>query len=495
MMSLRRGLPPKPEKKNKNQGVNVHHQHAASASAVETKKGKMAERTGAVEKKSVSLLQVLIDLDDHFLKASESAHEVSKMLEANRMHYHSNFADNRGHIDHSARVMRVITWNRSFKGMPNRDDWKDDFDNDEWETHATVLDKMLAWEKKLYEEVKAGELMKIDYQRKVALLNKQKKRGASPESIEKTKAAVSHLHTRYIVDMQSMDSTVHEIQRLRDEQLYPKLVELVDEMAKMWETMYSQHDSQLKVVTDIRSLDVSTTARETSEHHHGRTVQLYDVAREWHSQLQKLISHQKEYIQALNSWLKLNLIPIESNLKEKVSSPPRVHRPPIQALLVTWHEYMEKLPDELAKSAIQSFSGVINTIMLLQQEELKQKEKCEETRREYVKRSRAFEDWYHRYSQKRAQLGEDVEGENPEAGNQKDLVAERKFVVDSLKTKLDDEIEAHQRLCRQVREKTLGSLKSHLPELFRAMSDFALASSDMYRSLGSIPAAHNSELD
>ncbi|ONK62836.1 uncharacterized protein A4U43_C07F8630 [Asparagus officinalis] len=229
MMSLRRGLPPKPEKKNKNQGVNVHHQHAASASAVETKKGKMAERTGAVEKKSVSLLQVLIDLDDHFLKASESAHEVSKMLEANRMHYHSNFADNRGHIDHSARVMRVITWNRSFKGMPNRDDWKDDFDNDEWETHATVLDKMLAWEKKLYEEVKAGELMKIDYQRKVALLNKQKKRGASPESIEKTKAAVSHLHTRYIVDMQSMDSTVHEIQRLRDEQLYPKLVELVDE--------------------------------------------------------------------------------------------------------------------------------------------------------------------------------------------------------------------------------------------------------------------------
>ena len=70
--------------------------------------------------------------------------------------------------------------------------------------------------------------MKFEYQRKVALLNKQKKRGANPESIEKTKAAVSHLHTRYIVDMQSMDSTVHEIQRLRDDQLYPKLLELVE---------------------------------------------------------------------------------------------------------------------------------------------------------------------------------------------------------------------------------------------------------------------------
>lgn len=59
-----------------------------------------------------------------------------------------------GHIDHSARVMRVITWNRSFRGIPNEDDGKDDFDSEEHETHATVLDKLLAWEKKLYDEVK-----------------------------------------------------------------------------------------------------------------------------------------------------------------------------------------------------------------------------------------------------------------------------------------------------------------------------------------------------
>jgi hypothetical protein len=70
--------------------------------------------------------------------------------------------------------------------------------------------------------------MKLEYKRKVALLNKQKKRGASAESLEKTKAAVSHLHTRYIVDMQSMDSTVSEVNQIRDQQLYPKLVDLVD---------------------------------------------------------------------------------------------------------------------------------------------------------------------------------------------------------------------------------------------------------------------------
>lgn len=70
--------------------------------------------------------------------------------------------------------------------------------------------------------------MKFEYQRKVNSLNKLKKRGLNSDALEKAKATVSHLHTRYIVDMQSMDSTVSEISRLRDEQLFPKLVQLVD---------------------------------------------------------------------------------------------------------------------------------------------------------------------------------------------------------------------------------------------------------------------------
>lgn len=472
----------------KKQGGMVHHQHAVSTGVLETKKGKLAASAS-----NVSLLQVLVDLDEHFLRASMSAHDVSKMLEATRMHYHSNFADNRGHIDHSARVMRVITWNRSFKGVPYANDGKDDFDNDEWETHATVLDKMLAWEKKLYDEVKAGEIMKFEYQRKVALLNRQKKRGANPESIEKTKAAVSHLHTRYIVDMQSMDSTVSEIQHLRDDQLYPRLVDLVDGMEKMWESMFFHHDSQLKVVIDLRVLDILNAPKETSENHYSRTVQLYEFAKAWQLQFQKLIGHQKEYILALNSWLKLNLKPIESSLKEKVSSPPRAHHPPIQTLLYAWNDQLEKLPDDLAKSAISSFSAVINTIILLQQEELKLKDKCEETRREHTKKSRAFEDWLHRYSQRRAGPGAGGDAENAEAGNVKDPVAERKYLVDSLKTKLDDDIEAYQKICKQVREKTLGSLKTHLPELFRAMSDFAMSSSDMYKKLRAVSLAQDRE--
>ncbi|KAF5743254.1 Golgin subfamily A member 4 [Tripterygium wilfordii] len=436
---------------------------------------------------SVNLMQVLSEIDDQFLKASECAQEVSKMLEATRLHYHSNFADNRGQIDHSARVMRVITWNRSLKGIPNSEGARDELDSEEYETHATVLDKILAWEKKLYEEVKQGEYMKLEYQKKVAQLQRQKKKGVSAESMEKTKAAVSHLHTRYIVDMQSMDSTVSEVNRLRDEQLYPKLVALVDGMAKMWTSMCTYHDSQLKIVTDLKSLDIAHAPKETTKHHHERTIQLLNVIEGWSSQFEKLVSHKKQYIQGLNSWLKLNLIAIESSLKEKISSPPRPQNPPIQRLLSSWHDCLEKLPDELAKSAISSFAAVIKTIIIHQEEEMKLKEKCEETRKEFFRKSQALDEWNQKHPQQNTTSNE-IDGEE---SIPKEPVSEKQFVVESLRKRLEDEVEAHQKHCLQVREKSLGSLKIRLPEIFRAMSDYAHACSDNYERLSSITQSRN----
>lgn len=68
-----------------------------------------------IVKGNINLLQIFMELDDHFLKASESAHEVSKMLEATRLHFHSNFADNRGtRLDFIIKfiVHRSIIWRK-----------------------------------------------------------------------------------------------------------------------------------------------------------------------------------------------------------------------------------------------------------------------------------------------------------------------------------------------------------------------------------------------
>ncbi|XP_030526148.1 protein ALTERED PHOSPHATE STARVATION RESPONSE 1 [Rhodamnia argentea] len=449
---------------------------ALAANSVKKGKGGMA---------NISLAQIFLELDDQFLKASESAHEVSKMLEANRLHYHSNFADNRGHMNHSDRVMRVITWNRSFRGLPNADDVKDDFDSEEHETHATVLDKLLAWEKKLYDEVKAGELLKYAYQKKIAALNKQKDRGTHSESLEKTKAAVSHLHTRYIVDMQSMDSTVSEIKRLRDEQLYPKLVQLVDGMAKMWDAMRMYHESQFKIVKNLAYVEVDQATKETSEHHHERTVQLFKVVEDWHVQFVSLMENQKKYIKALKNWLKLNVIPIESSFREKVSSPPRNENPPIQKLVHAWDENLDKLPDELARSAIHNFRAVLEAIVHHQVDEMKLKEKCEETKRELNRKTRSLEEWRQKSMQHRTPPDE-MDPDRALDDRHINVIAEKEVTVEVLKKRLEEEEDAYRRQCRQVREKTLVSFKNRLPELFGALSRFAVSSSGLYGHLRSL---------
>jgi hypothetical protein len=98
-------LPPKHPKKKKGKGKakaktkEAHHQHTESAPPVtlvagwgKAGHGKVAPAEAAAPR--VDLLRVLKEIDDSFLRASESAKEVSTLLEANRMHYHSNFADN-----------------------------------------------------------------------------------------------------------------------------------------------------------------------------------------------------------------------------------------------------------------------------------------------------------------------------------------------------------------------------------------------------------------
>lgn len=72
-------------------------EETAEGKQIEHSKMAPAEyRRGMKAGPSVSLMQILHVFDDHFLKASESTQDVTKMLESTKLRYHSNFADNRG---------------------------------------------------------------------------------------------------------------------------------------------------------------------------------------------------------------------------------------------------------------------------------------------------------------------------------------------------------------------------------------------------------------
>lgn len=253
-------------------------------------------------------------------------------------------------------------------------------------------------------------------------------------------------------------------------------------MATMWENMKKEHLNQSMSVMALKNLDISQCPKETSERHHKHTDQLWAIAREWHSQFGKLMNHQKEYIRALNSWLTLNLVPIDNNLKEKVSSPQRPQNPPIQSLLHAWHDFLDKLPDEQAKTAILNFSAVIETILQFQAEEMELQAKCEETRKDLNRKTRQYEDWYNKFMQRRTPPDEI----DPNRSHDKDLITERQIAIEVVRKKLEEEEDAYEKQCTQVRQKSLNTLRSRLPELFKEMAEFSVVCSNMYRRLRSI---------
>ena len=111
------------------------------------------------------------------------------------------------------------------------------------------------------------------------------------------------------------------------------------------------------------------------------------------------------------------------------------------------------------------------------------KEKCEDTKKELTRKRRQFEDWYNKYMQRK--IPDELDPDRAEGNTSKDAIAEKQFAVEVLKKRLEEEEEAYQMQSRHVREKSLASLRTHLPELFRALSDFAFSCSEMYKDMQS----------
>ena len=145
----------------------------------------------------------------------------------------------------------------------------------------------------------------------------------------------------------------------------------------------------------------------------------------------------KMYIGALNNWLRLNLIPIESNLKEKVSSPPKTIVPPIYDLLQAWHSNLDQLPFTIALQIIKSFAAIIQKISAKQQEELKQKKVYEDAQAEFDRKNKAYEEIEAKYLSeiKRSEENDGVQTEP----NNKDPLTERKIALDILEKRAKEE--------------------------------------------------------
>lgn len=356
-------------------------------------------------------LSSIKDIEHRFFRASESGREVSRMLEANKISigyseargrspgtaFLETFTPNccRGRtalVSHepSQHVTKIITWNRSTSSRssssrsPLATASKDDNDYSGSEfveefcmiagSHSSTLDRMYAWERKLYDEVKSSECIRKEYDRRCDQLRHQFAKDLSTQVIDKTRSVIKDLHSRIRVALHAVDSISKRIEKMRDEELQPQLIELIQGLIRMWKAMLECHHAQY--ITISLAYHAKSFVRTPQG----------DAKREIMAQLQHeiecfglsfadWINSHNSYVEALNGWLQNCIMQSREKSKgRRAFSPRRVLAPPIIVLGRDWSAGIKDLPFEELSDAIKTFLNALHHSFEQHAEEQEKKE-------------------------------------------------------------------------------------------------------------------------
>lgn len=86
--------------------------------------------------------------------------------------------------------------------------------------------------------MQSGEKVRIAYDKKCKQLRNQDVKGDDPSAVDKTRAAIRDLHTQIKVSIHSIEAISKRIETLRDEELQPQLVELIQGYVTQFLTLF-----------------------------------------------------------------------------------------------------------------------------------------------------------------------------------------------------------------------------------------------------------------
>ncbi|EAZ05191.1 hypothetical protein OsI_27389 [Oryza sativa Indica Group] len=176
--------------------------------------------------------------------------------------------------------------------------------------HTSTLDKLYAWEEKLYDEVKVNSAICRRYDEKCKQLRDQESRGKNQILVDFTRATVKDLHSRILVAIQKIDFISKNIEDIRDKELQPQLDELIRSLTRMWETMLECHHLQLaimKLVSSKRSVKLSFQSESECQDALLLSAKLIKLC----SDFQNWVASHKVYLSSLNLWLHKCMKPLK----------------------------------------------------------------------------------------------------------------------------------------------------------------------------------------
>ncbi|VFQ88174.1 unnamed protein product [Cuscuta campestris] len=412
-----------------------------------------------VSSKGKDLLEIIKELDEYFLKAADAGGQVSLLLEVP-----------------CGRSLGPKLW--AFGSSPKWNGFRrccdDSITNgmsgggggcavNATSSHCSTVERLCAWEKKLYLEVKNAEALKLEHEKKVSQLRRLEMRRGDYVKTEKAKKEVEKLESQIMVASQAIETTSSEILKLRESELYPQLVNLVKGLMQMWRSMYESHQVQTHIVEQLKyfSTAAAHSSDPTSEIHRQSALQLELQVQQWHHSFCSLIKAQRDYIQSLTGWLRLSMFQLSNKLMQQKKTASRQEDSTVYSFCEEWHLAVNNAPDKVASEGIKSFLSVVNAVVVQQTEELRQKKRSESAFRELEKKANELRSMESKY------------GPSEASRRNKDPVGARRVKVEVLRARAEDEKAKYDKAVSVTRSMTLNNLQMGLPHVFQAVTGFA----------------------
>ncbi|KAE9612937.1 hypothetical protein Lal_00027528 [Lupinus albus] len=445
-------------------------------------------RAMVVSGNNKDLVEVIKELDDYFLKAADAGAHVSFLLEVPN----SDFSDhNKGSKVSSYRWNQgPSSWAWGLSGLSKLAEGTPHVSVDNVVTngfrnggHCSTVQRLYAWEKKLYQEVKICKTLKMEHEKKVELLRKLEMKRAENLKIEKTKKEVEKLESVMMVASQAIHSISAEIIKLRETELYPQLIELVKGLMCMWRSMYESHQVQKHIVQQLEYLNTIPSTNPTSEIHKQATLQLELQVQQWHQSFCNLFKAHRDYIQSLTCWLRFSLLQFSRNQLSRTTEESK-----ILSLCEEWHLAVDRIPEKVASEGIKSLLAVINAIVVQQTEEHKQKKRSDSAFKELEKKVdqlRSLECKYGPYSMHESYGSLRI----------KDSVTEKRVKVEILKAKAEEEKSKYEKSVSITRAMTVNSLQMGFPHVFQGIVVFSNVCMEIFESVYNLAKLYDHEHD
>uniref|UniRef100_A0A3N7EXS1 DUF630 domain-containing protein n=1 Tax=Populus trichocarpa TaxID=3694 RepID=A0A3N7EXS1_POPTR len=184
--------------------VAVAPPSVASRFPKENASGSGSELAMVVSRNSKDLVEIIKEVDEYFLKAADAGGQLSRVLEVSSPNLSARQGKGGRVYNYGCNLTSPSSW--TWGSSPKLDGFGKMSEEMVVShvgsggvahvSHCSTVERLYAWEKKLFIEVKNAESLKIEHEKKVALLRKLEVRRADYVKTEKIKKEVEKLESQ-----------------------------------------------------------------------------------------------------------------------------------------------------------------------------------------------------------------------------------------------------------------------------------------------------------